>query len=61
MRIRDPVWKKVGSGIGKNIPDPQHWIYDLPAESAAIYGYTVDLSILKLQIPQLILWHLTSV
>ncbi len=24
MRIRDPGWKKVGSGI--NIPDPQHWI-----------------------------------
>ena len=23
MRIRDPGWKKVGSGI--NIPDPQHW------------------------------------
>jgi hypothetical protein len=23
--IRDPGWKKVGSGI--NIPDPQHWIY----------------------------------
>ncbi len=30
MRIRDgkksdPGWKKVGSGIGKNIPDLQHW------------------------------------
>jgi hypothetical protein len=29
MRIRDgknsdPGWKKVGSGIEKNIPDPQH-------------------------------------
>jgi hypothetical protein len=24
VRIRDPGWKKVGSGI--NIPDPQHWI-----------------------------------
>jgi hypothetical protein len=29
MRIRDgknldPGWKKFGSGIGKNIPDPQH-------------------------------------
>ncbi len=23
MRIRDPGWKKFGSGI--NIPDPQHW------------------------------------
>jgi len=23
VRIRDPGWKKVGSGI--NIPDPQHW------------------------------------
>jgi hypothetical protein len=23
VRIRDPRWKKVGSGI--NIPDPQHW------------------------------------
>ncbi len=23
MRIRDPGWKKVGSGI--NIPDPPHW------------------------------------
>ncbi len=23
IRIRDPGWKKVGSGI--NIPDPQHW------------------------------------
>jgi hypothetical protein len=33
MRIRDPGWKKFGSGIrdGKNsdrinIPDPQHWV-----------------------------------
>jgi hypothetical protein len=33
MRIRDPVWKKFGSGIrdgkrfgsGIDIPDPQHW------------------------------------
>jgi hypothetical protein len=25
VRIRDPGWKKVGSGI--NIPDPQHWKY----------------------------------
>jgi hypothetical protein len=24
VRIRDPGWKKVGSGI--NIPDPQHWL-----------------------------------
>jgi hypothetical protein len=24
VRIRDPEWKKVGSGI--NIPDPQHWL-----------------------------------
>jgi hypothetical protein len=29
-RIRDPGWKKVGSGIGDlgfgiNIPDPQYW------------------------------------
>jgi hypothetical protein len=24
IRIRDPGWKKVGSGI--NIPDPQHWM-----------------------------------
>jgi hypothetical protein len=29
-RIRDPEWKKCGSGIEKfrsgiNIPDPQHW------------------------------------
>jgi hypothetical protein len=29
-QIRDPGWKKVGSGIGDpgfgiNIPDPQHW------------------------------------
>ncbi len=23
IRIRDPGWKKFGSGI--NIPDPQHW------------------------------------
>jgi hypothetical protein len=23
IRIRDPGWNKVGSGI--NIPDPQHW------------------------------------
>ncbi len=23
VQIRDPGWKKVGSGI--NIPDPQHW------------------------------------
>jgi hypothetical protein len=23
MRIRDPGWKKFGSGI--NLPDPQHW------------------------------------
>jgi len=31
MRIRDgdssdPGWKKVGSGIGINIPDPPHWL-----------------------------------
>jgi hypothetical protein len=26
VRIRDPGWKKVGSGVsGINIPDPQHW------------------------------------
>jgi hypothetical protein len=24
MRIRDPGWKKFGSGM--NIPDPQHWL-----------------------------------
>ncbi len=24
MRIRDPAWRKFGSGI--NIPDPQHWL-----------------------------------
>jgi hypothetical protein len=24
MRIRDPGWKKFGSGI--NIPDQQHWV-----------------------------------
>ncbi len=24
VRIPDPGWKKVGSGI--NIPDPQHWL-----------------------------------
>jgi hypothetical protein len=24
VRIRDPGWKKVGSGV--NIPDPQHWL-----------------------------------
>ncbi len=38
IRIRDPGWKKVGSGIrdekmldpgsGINIPDPQHWSPD---------------------------------
>jgi hypothetical protein len=37
MRIRDPGWRKFGSGIrdgkksdpgfGINIPDPQHWKY----------------------------------
>jgi hypothetical protein len=32
MRIRDgknsdPGWEKVGSGIGKNNPDPLHWIF----------------------------------
>ncbi len=37
MWIRDPVWKKFGSGTrdgkksdlgsGMNIPDPQHWFY----------------------------------
>ncbi len=32
MRIRDPGWKKVGSGIKKNIPDPQHW-WNLVGES----------------------------
>jgi len=26
VRIRDPGWKKVGSGI--NIPDPQHCLHD---------------------------------
>jgi hypothetical protein len=26
MQIRNPGWKKVGSGIGINIPDPQHCI-----------------------------------
>ncbi len=31
MRIRDPGWKKSGSGMEKfgsgiNIPDPQHWL-----------------------------------
>jgi len=33
VRIRDPGWKKVGSGI--NIPDPQHWKNDVnePSES----------------------------
>ena len=25
VRIRDPGWKKVRSG--KNIPDPQHWLF----------------------------------
>jgi hypothetical protein len=25
MRIQDPGWKKVGSGI--NIPDLQHWLF----------------------------------
>jgi hypothetical protein len=24
--MRDPGWEKVGSGIGKTIPDPQHWL-----------------------------------
>jgi hypothetical protein len=28
VRIRDPGWKKVGSGI--NIPDPQHWYTVIP-------------------------------
>jgi hypothetical protein len=27
IRIRDPGWKKVRSGTGINIPDPQHWLY----------------------------------
>jgi hypothetical protein len=26
IRIRDPAWIKVGSGIRDNILDPQHWI-----------------------------------
>ncbi len=39
MRIRDPGWKKFGSGIrdekysdpesGINIPDPQHYVHHL--------------------------------
>jgi hypothetical protein len=24
--MRDPGWKKFGSGIRINIPDPQHWV-----------------------------------
>jgi hypothetical protein len=27
IRIRDPGWKKFGSGI--NIPDPEHWFLDM--------------------------------
>jgi hypothetical protein len=27
MRIRDPGWKKFGSGSGINIMDPQHWYH----------------------------------
>jgi hypothetical protein len=39
MRIRDPGWKKLGSGMEKqkvrsgiriNIPDPQHWWLERP-------------------------------
>jgi hypothetical protein len=30
VRIRDPGWKKVGSGI--NIPDPQYWLPPVPGE-----------------------------
>jgi hypothetical protein len=38
MRIRDPGWRQLGSGIrdgkksdpgsGINIPDPPHWVFD---------------------------------
>ncbi len=41
MRIRDPVWKKFGSGI--NTPDPQHWwiryllIFDLNCRSSCFF------------------------
>jgi hypothetical protein len=34
--IRDPGWKKVGSG--KNIPDPQHWLLPVSVGDSGHFG-----------------------
>jgi hypothetical protein len=47
VRIRDPGWKKVGSGI--NIPDPPHWML-----GNSSFGSSAALSLIDGRIPMCI-------
>ncbi len=43
IQIRDPGWKKVGSGIG--IPDPQHWCHAANSKIAIDSLPTLQISV----------------
>jgi hypothetical protein len=57
MRIRDeknsdPGWEKVGSGIGINIPDPQHSVHCSYGRSYSSIFLTIEIMIFWDQAPE---------